>query len=97
MARLQFNEILRKRLEGKNLSAVARELKISKSLIADWVGARRAPSMKNIEAVYRLANYLGLSLEELLLGTKAREVKTLVSAKFEDEGNEYRIHISREK
>jgi transcriptional regulator with XRE-family HTH domain len=92
----KLSEILKNRLEGENLSKVARELGISKSLLADWVASRRLPSLKNIEAVYKIANYLGLTLEQLLLGKdEGRRVISAVS--FDDEKRSYRINIERIK
>ncbi len=93
---VKMTEILQERLKGQNLSKVARELGISKSLIADWVSARRLPSMKNIGAVAKLANYLGLTLEELLLG-KENGKKVISAVTFEDEKRAYRINIERIK
>lgn len=92
----KINDILRERLEGENLSKIARELGISKSLLADWVSARRQPSLKNIKAVAKLAAYLGLSLEQLLLG-KDTERKIISAVTFEDEKRAYRINIERIK
>lgn len=92
----KISEILRVRLEGENLSKIARELGISKSLLADWVASRRLPSLKNIEAVAKLAAYLGLSLEQLLLG-KDSERKIISAVTFEDEKRAYRVNIERLK
>lgn len=92
----KITEILRERLEGENLSKIARELGISKSLLADWVSSRRLPSLKNISAVNKLANYLGLSLEQLLLG-KDSDRKIISAVTFENEKRTYRINIERLK
>lgn len=92
----KISEILRERLEGENLSKIARELGISKSLLADWVASRRLPSLKNIEAVAKLAAYLGLSLEQLLLG-KEDGRKVISAVTFEDEKRSYRVNIERLK
>lgn len=92
----KISEILRERLEGENLSKIARELGISKSLLADWVASRRLPSLKNIAAVARLATYLGLSLEQLLLG-KDEGRKVISAVTFEDETRSYRVNIERLK
>lgn len=92
----KISDVLRERLEGQNLSKVARELGISKSLLADWVSARRLPSMKNIKAVAKLATHLGLSLEQLLLGNGG-ERKVISAVTFEDEKRSYRINIERLK
>ncbi len=92
----KISTILRERLEGENLSKIARELGISKSLLADWVASRRLPSLKNIEAVSRLAGYLGLSLEQLLLG-KDDGRKIISAVTFEEDKRTYRINIERLK
>lgn len=92
----KISEILSERLKGKNLSMIARELGISKSLLADWVASRRLPSLKNIEAVAKLASYLGLSLEQLLLGREV-ERKVISAVTFEDETRSYCINIERLK
>ncbi len=92
----KISSILKEHLEGKNLSQIARELGISKSLLADWVSSRRLPSMKNIDAVAKVANYLGLSLEQLLLGTKD-ERKVISAVTFDDEKRSYRVNIERLK
>lgn len=92
----KLSQILNERLKGQNLSQVARELGISKSLLADWVASRRLPSMKNIEAVAKVAAYLGLSLEQLLLG-KDSERRIISAVTFEDERRSYRVNIERLK
>lgn len=92
----KISDILRERLEGENLSKIARELGISKSLLADWVASRRLPSLKNIEAVAKLAAYLGLSLEQLLLG-KDSERKIISAVTFDDDKRSYRVNIERLK
>lgn len=92
----RINKILRTRLKGKNLSALARQLGVRKTLLADWVSARRVPSLRNIEAIAKIAAYLNLSLEELLLKDDDQR-KVISSATFEEEDREYRIHIERLK
>lgn len=92
----KISEILQKRLKGENLSKVARELGISKSLLADWTAARRMPSLRNIGAIAKLAAYLGLSLEQLLLG-KDDGRKVISAVTFEDETRSYRVNIERLK
>lgn len=93
---VKLSQILNERLKGENLSQVARELGISKSLLADWVASRRLPSMKNIEAVAKVAGYLGLTLEQLLLGRDS-ERRIISAVSFEDEKRSYRINIERLK
>lgn len=92
----RISDVLKKRLEGENLSKVARELGISKSLLADWVASRRLPSLKNIDAVAKIANYLGLTLEQLLLG-KDDDRRIISAVTFDDDNRRYRINIERLK
>jgi ribosome-binding protein aMBF1 (putative translation factor) len=90
-----FHKILKKHLKDKNLSIVSRELNIPRSVLQDWLHGNRAPSMKNIDAVKRLADYLSMTLDELLLGESGP--KTLSSVTFSDDSREYKIKISRIK
>ena len=90
-----FTKLLREKLEGVNLSHVARELDIPKTLLFECKQARRLPSLKNIEHVKALADYFGLSLDELLIGSKSGSVVS--SVEFEDQNRKYRIHIERLK
>ena len=98
MDKLLFFEILQQRLKGKNLSLVARELKLSKSLLHDWHSGRRVPSFKNAEALKKLADYIGCEFEELFLGMKkTRKDKLISTIAFGDEDREYIISIRRSK
>lgn len=91
----KLHDILEKRLKGENLSQLARDLGISKSLLADWVASRRLPSLKNVGALKKLSNYLGISLEDLLLGHEESDVIT--SLLFKDGERQYSIQITRIK
>lgn len=98
MEKLQFFEILQQKLQGKNLSLVARELKISKSLLHDWHSGRRVPSFRNSESLKKLADYIGCEFEELFLGMKkTRKDKLISTIAFGDDGREYMISIRRIK
>ncbi len=90
-----FHKTLKKKLKDKNLSVVSRELNIPRSVLQDWMHGNRSPSMKNIDAVKRLADYFALSLDELLLGDSGP--KTLSSITFNDDSREYQIKICRVK
>ena len=90
----QISEILKKRLGGENLSKLARDLGIPKTLLHEWVEAKRLPSMKNLAHIKALSNHLGLSLEQLLIG---EENKVISSISFEDDGRKYIIKIERQK
>ncbi len=91
---LQFTRILQERLADSNLSKLSDELSINRSLLQDWVHNNRKPSLSNMKNILKLADYLGLSLEELLIGTQS-ESKTISSISFNDDGREYRINIQR--
>jgi hypothetical protein len=71
-------------------------LNIPRSLLQDWVHNERKPSLANIEHVVSLSKFLGISLEELLLGQRLKS-KTVSSITFSDDGREYRINIERLK
>lgn len=88
-----FSLILQRKLKEKNLSLVARELNIPKTLLHEWLNAKRLPSMKNIAHIKSLADYIGLTLDELLIGSN--ENRTISSISFEDSGRKYRINIER--
>ncbi len=92
---INFTKTLSKALENKNISEVAREVGMSRNLLQEWTKSRRAPSLKNIEHIKKLADYLGLSLEELLIGKADKKVISSVS--FSDEGREYKLVIERTK
>lgn len=96
--KVRFFEILQERLEGVNLAELSRELEISSSLLHDWARSKRYPTLKNADAIKKLANYLGLEFEELVLGQAAgTKDKILTSVFFEDENKKYQIQIKRLK
>lgn len=88
-----FSDTLKKKLKDKNLSQVARELEIPKTLLHEWVNAKRTPSFKNVSYLKRLADYLSLSLEELLID--GQNEKVISSVTFDDGGRTYRIKIEK--
>ena len=92
---LKFSKILGIALKGKNISSVAKELDIPRSLLHDWANSKRIPSLTNIEYIKRLADYLGLSLEEILIGETNK--KTISSISFHDDLRQYRISVERLK
>lgn len=91
-----FSLILRKRLNGVNLSRLSRELGISKSLLFEWKQASRGPSFKQLGSVYKLAQYFGISFQELLIGTK-EDSDEVFSVVVEDQNRKYKIKILRLK
>jgi len=96
--KIQLGEVLRRELTGKKLKDVAEATDIPISLIGDWRQGG-LPSAKNIGRLQVLADYLGITLSELLFNRKDVDVKAdiLQSVRFKDEGREYRILIERLK
>lgn len=90
---MKFAAVLKKKLKDRNLAQVARELGIPKTLLHEWIHAKRSPSFKNIGYLKRLADYLSLSLDELLLEENNEQI--ISSVTFEDNGRKYRIKIER--
>lgn len=87
-------KVLQRELEGRVISRVAREVGLSVALLHDWHSSARKPSAKNMYHVKKLADYLGLSLEEILFDSSQRK-KTIISTTFSDQGKVYRINIER--
>lgn len=93
---IKFFQILQHHLEGENLSKLSRDLGVSKQLLHDWVKAKRYPSLKNIDVLKKLADYLGYDLESLIFGKlEGKNGKVLSSVFFEDESRRYNIMIRR--
>lgn len=92
---IQFTKTLSKALQGKNISQVAREIGMPRNMLHDWVKAKRVPSLSNIHFIKNLAEYLGLSLEELLIGDDEKCIISAIS--FSDEGREYRVLVEKVK
>jgi transcriptional regulator with XRE-family HTH domain len=93
---LPFSKTLASKLKGENLSALAKKLEIPRSMLHDWVKAKRVPSLSNIDHIQKLAQHLGLSLEELLTGTQS-EKKVISSIIFQEDSRQYKISVERLK
>jgi hypothetical protein len=91
---LKLSQVLQRELKGRVISKVAKEIGLRVSLLHDWHSAARAPSARNMYQARKLANYLGLTLEELLFDERTdREV--ISSTSFTDRGVQYRVNIER--
>lgn len=90
-----FTKTLSKRLEGTNLSKLARDLDMPSTLLFEWKQAKRLPSFKNLHYVKKLADYFGMTVDELLFGVN--EGALISSVTFEDNKHQYRIKIERVK
>ncbi len=93
---LKFSKILAQRLKGKNLSALAKDLDMPRAMLHDWVNSKRIPSLNNLEFIIKLADYLNLSLEEILTGQE-NEKKIISAITFQDENRQYKMSIERIK
>lgn len=69
---------------------------MSVSLLHDWYSSARRPSAKNFWHLRKLAEYLGLSLEELLFD-EARERQVVSTTTFLDRGIRYRVIVEKLK
>lgn len=92
---LKLSQVLQRELAGKNISQIAKQIQVSKSLIHDWTCSRRLPNAKNFPALMKLAKYLGLTLEELIFDKSSSQKTTIASTTFSDSGNSYRIEIEK--
>lgn len=83
MKKVKLHEMLKEKLEGENISKVARETGIPKQRLHDWYAAKKNPRFKYANELKVLANYLGLTFDELVFG-EVKESRVLSSVKFED-------------
>jgi len=93
---VKLSQVLKRELKGKVISRVAKEVGLSISLLHDWHSSARKPSAKNMWQLKKLADYLGLSLEEILFDEK-KEREIISSTVFSDGGIQYRVNIEKVK
>lgn len=93
---IKLSQVLHRELKGKVISRVAKEVGISVSILHDWYSSSRKPSAKNMWHLKKLADYLGMSLEEILFDEKS-EKQVISSTSFTDRGVQYRINIEKIK
>jgi hypothetical protein len=88
--KLQITEHLKK-LRGQNIAELSRTTGIPKGLLHDWISARRIPSLKNVGYLKLLAEHIGITLDELLVGKCEKE--NIVTLSFKDNGNTYNLAV----
>lgn len=93
---IKLSQVLQRELQGKVLSRVAKEIGVSVSILHDWYSSSRKPSAKNMWQLKKLADYLGLSLEQILFDEKV-ERQIISSTTFTDRGVQYRVNIEKVK
>lgn len=93
-----FSKTLSHALGKCNLSKVSKDLDIPKSLLHDWLHAKRSPNMSSMHHVRKLAQHVGIDFEELLFGDGIEDLnpnKVLTTVTFNDSGNYYSITITK--
>ncbi|MBL7557702.1 MAG: helix-turn-helix transcriptional regulator [Bdellovibrionaceae bacterium] len=93
---IKLSQVLQRELKGKVLSRVAKEIGVGVSILHDWYSSSRKPSAKNMWQLKKLADYLGLSLEQILFDEKV-ERQIISSTTFTDRGVQYRVNIEKLK
>jgi transcriptional regulator with XRE-family HTH domain len=93
---IKLSQVLQRELKGKVLSRVAKEIGVSVSILHDWYSSSRKPSAKNMWQLKNLADYLGLSLEQILFDEEV-ERQIISSTTFTDRGVQYRVNVEKVK
>ncbi len=93
---IKLAQVLQRELKGKILSNVAREVGMSVSVLHDWYNSSRKPASKNLWQLKMLAEYLGLTLDEILFDDSGRK-QTISTTVFTDRGVQYRVNIEKVK
>ena len=91
----EINDRLRKSLKGENLSHLTRKLGLPRGFLHRIIKEGRSPSLSNIDALVKIADYIGISLELLLTGRDQGKIVSHIE--FEDENRKYKIKIERVK
>lgn len=91
---IKLSQVLHRELKGKVISKIAKEVGISVSILHDWYSSSRKPSAKNMWQLKKLADYLGLTLEQILFDEKG-ERQIISSTSFVDRGVLYRVNIEK--
>ena len=93
---IKLSRVLQRELKDRVISKVAKEVKIGGSLLHDWHSGARTPSAKNMWQLKKVADYLGLTLEEVLFDEKT-DRELISSTTFTDRGLQYRVSIEKVK
>lgn len=93
---IKLSQVLQRELKGKVISRVAKDIGIPVSILHDWYSSSRKPSAKNMWHLRKLADHLGLTLEQILFDEKT-DRQTISTTTFSDRGVQYRINIEKVK
>jgi transcriptional regulator with XRE-family HTH domain len=93
---IKLAEVLKRELKGKELKALSKELGIPLSNLHAWINGI-LPNGKNFKNLVKLADYLGLSLDELLLNRKSTTDKAeiITTTIFKDGRSTYRVSVEK--
>lgn len=90
-----FRQNLKEKLKDENIVKLCKKLSIPRTVLLEWRDGVSSPSFKNIKHIKSLADYFGMSLEELLItGTNEKLISSVV---FSDEGHQFRVKIEKIK
>lgn len=81
---------------GISLNALAKEAGIGASTLHNWVNSVN-PTIGSMPKLLRLADYLDLTISELLLdkADKDSEHEVLFQSTFKDDGHQYRLTVEK--
>lgn len=91
---LKLSVVLQRELTGKIMARVAKACGIRVGLLHDWHSSARKPSAKNMWQVKNLADYLGLTLEQILFDEPG-DRQIISSTTFTDRGVTYRVNVEK--
>ena len=97
MRKYRLPEVLKRELGDKNLTKLGKQIGINPNQLHEWIRARRSPSAKSFPQLLILAEYLGMTLEELIFDNATDEKTVLASTTFSDDGSTYRVAIEKLK
>ena len=92
MSEIKLSKVLQRELKDETLASLEEKLGIPKTLLSEWKQGR-LPAGKSLAHLKTLAQYLGLSVEELLFDNKEADRDTISSMTFQHNGTVYRINI----
>lgn len=92
-----FSKTLNELFKNKSITQVAKEIGIAKSTLSEWASSKKGPNLSSMHHVRNLADYLGISFEELIFGKESKNVETLTTVDFKDNGMNYTIKIMKRK
>lgn len=93
---IKLAEVLRREFKGKELKTLSRDLGIPLSNLHAWINGV-LPNGKNIKNLVKLADMLGMSLDELLLNRRSgrSSAEVITTTTFKDGRATYRVSVEK--